>query len=188
MMKQMGLTCPVLSIIRTARRSSISATVSACGACGIPLNAPMVAIKEYNEKETGALPQMFLNAKTAAKEMITRDFNHPCVIFWSVSNESNEGVPEIRLMNDALIRYIKQLDGSRLVTHVTQGCWWYDKELVSSLFTYDDVICINAYITTDHNSITGSGDITPEHDLHAAAFWDEKMAIFRKNFPASRLS
>lgn len=185
MMKQMGA-----NFVRFCHYPHSEEELDICDRLGLtvlaelPLNAPMVAIKEYNESETRrALPQMFLNAKTAAKEMIERDFNHPCVIFWSVSNESNEGVPEIRLMNDALIRYIKRLDGSRLVTHVTQGCWWYDKELVPSLFTYDDVICINAYITTDHNSITGSGDITPEHDLHAAAFWDEKMAIFREKFP-----
>ncbi|MBR4960782.1 MAG: hypothetical protein IKY52_07790, partial [Clostridia bacterium] len=70
----------------------------------IPLCAPMVGIKEYDEKETKrALPQMYTNAKKAIHAMIERDYNHPCVMFWSVSNESNEDVQQMQQMNNALI-------------------------------------------------------------------------------------
>ncbi|MBE6615630.1 MAG: hypothetical protein E7631_10055 [Ruminococcaceae bacterium] len=148
----------------------------------IPFNAAMVGIKEYNETETKrALPQMYIRARTALKNMIERDYNHPCVMFWSVSNESNESIPQIRQMNEALIRYAKELDDSRFAVHVSQGCWWYNPELVGSLFTCDDVICINAYVTMERG-FHANADIE-EFNKHASSFWDEKLAVFREKYP-----
>lgn len=148
----------------------------------IPFNAAMVGIKEYDETETKrALPQMYINARTALKNMIERDYNHPCVMFWSVSNESNESVPQIRQMNESLIQYAKELDASRFAVHVSQGCWWYNPELVGSLFTCDDVICINAYVTMERG-FHANADIE-EFNKHASSFWDEKLAVFHEKYP-----
>jgi len=57
-------------------------------------------------------------AMPALERMIQRDKNHPCVIIWSMRNESqtaNEiGISVMR----KLIRRAKELDSSRLVTYV----------------------------------------------------------------------
>ncbi len=150
----------------------------------IPLNAPMVGIREYDEAETKrALPQMYINAKNAVRKMIERDFNHPCILFWSVSNEANESVPQIRQMNDSLIRYVKELDNSRLAVHVSQGCWWVNPEIRELLFTQDDVICINAYVTMEHIGTAPDPNNMKVHDQYAASFWDDKLAFFREKYP-----
>lgn len=149
----------------------------------IPLNAAMVAIKEYNDVETKrALPIMYTNARTALKKMIDRDYNHPCIMFWSVSNESCENVPQINQMNEALIQYAKELDSSRFAVHVSQGCWWADAEAASKLFAEDDVICINAYVTMEHIMNRGTL-LNEEDDIYAADFWDKKLAVFRESYP-----
>ena len=149
----------------------------------IPLCAAMVGIKEYNDTETRrALPYMYTNAKTALKNMIDRDYNHPCIIFWSVSNETVENVPQINQINNSLIQYAKQLDSSRFAVHVSQGCWWADAEAASKLFAEDDVICINAYVTMEHIMNRGTL-LNEEDDIYAADFWDKKLAVFRESYP-----
>ncbi|MBQ7901592.1 MAG: glycoside hydrolase family 2, partial [Clostridia bacterium] len=45
-----------------------------------------------------------------AIRMVERDKNHPCIIMWSTGNESNYGMNQ-----DAMLRYMKNRDNSRLV-------------------------------------------------------------------------
>lgn len=45
-----------------------------------------------------------------AERMVERDKNHPCIIMWSLGNESNYG-----LNHEAMIKWIKNRDSSRLV-------------------------------------------------------------------------
>ena len=45
-----------------------------------------------------------------AERMVERDKNHPCIIMWSLGNESNYG-----LNHEAMIKWIKSRDNSRLV-------------------------------------------------------------------------
>ncbi len=152
----------------------------------IPLNAPMVAIREYDAAQTErALPQTYVSAREAAREMIKRDYNHPSIAFWSVSNESNESVPQLRQMNDALIRYVKALDGSRFAVHVSQGCWWADRSIAGQLFAEDDVICINAYVTMEHlnGKPAGEKSVTEEDRRYAEAFWERQTEYFRTAYP-----
>ena len=149
----------------------------------IPLNAAMVGIKEYNEAETvRALPQLYMNAKNAARRMVERDYNHPCVIFWSVSNESNESNTSIRQMNEALIQYVRKLDGSRFAVHVSQGCWWENRDIADLIFAQDDVICINAYVTMEHKN-SADHRITEDDMEYARSFWDRKLAYFNEKYP-----
>ena len=152
----------------------------------LPLNAPMVAIREYDAAETErALPQTYIRAREAARKLIDRDYNHPSIILWSVSNESNESVPQLRRMNDALMQYVKKLDPSRFATHVSQGGWWDNPEIAGFLFAEDDVICVNAYVTMEHTNRRSEGDssVSEEDYLHAAAFWDARMPFFREKYP-----
>lgn len=81
-------------------------------------------------------------AKTAERQlrvMIRRDRNHPCVIFWSVGNESHEENPRTAQINRDLIRVARKLDPSRLCVHVSHR-WEQHPN-----FAEDDVICINNY-------------------------------------------
>lgn len=77
--------------------------------------------------------------------MIRRDVNHPSIIFWSVSNETQEQRPEVVEANTALLKHARSLDPTRLVTHASnhwQGQWAQCHE---AQFAEDDVISLNGY-------------------------------------------
>ena len=71
--------------------------------------------KEGVELNEGILDQALPMLET----MIRRDRNHPCVIIWSMCNESKtDSEIGIKVMQ-RLIRRTKELDRTRLVTFVT---------------------------------------------------------------------
>ena len=74
------------------------------------------------------------------RELYQRDKNHPCVIMWSVSNESetnkDESVPYFKIIRDDL----RKLDDTRPITIVV--CVGQHGEKTASMF---DVICYNQY-------------------------------------------
>ena len=147
----------------------------------IPLNATMVKIEEYDEVGTRkSLDQLYVNAKTALSSMIGNYFNHPSIIFWSVSNETEEREKIIRLMNDSLIRYAKKLDPSRFCVHVSQGCHWDGTfDIEDPLFTYDDVICVNSYVTMEYfGKAVRDGEAR-----HAREFWDRNLEKLSRLYP-----
>ena len=57
-------------------------------------------------------------ALPALERMIQRDRNHPCVIIWSMANESQTATPAGIAVMRKLIRRTKELDRTRLVTFV----------------------------------------------------------------------
>ena len=88
---------------------------------------------------------VYRNAKENLIRMIDRDSNHPSVILWSVSNENNE--PESQEVIDnhkALVQLAKKLDPTRLATHVSMFSRNGKRD---KFFIYDDVICINTYVS-----------------------------------------
>lgn len=90
--------------------------------------------------EGEAVTQARLTEAMAQLEtLIARDINHPSVIFWSVSNETHEELPEVVAGNEALLRRAKELDPTRLAVHVS------DHWRASPHFDLDDVICVNGY-------------------------------------------
>lgn len=109
----------------------------------------------WNDAEEGRRTQE-ARAQSAARQlekMIARDFNHPSLVFWSVSNETCEEEPEVEDSNRALIRQARALDPSRLCVHVRNRWETHPR------FEEDDVICINTYPTLDfvtlgHNPAT----------------------------------
>ncbi len=152
----------------------------------IPLNALMDEVREYDAKETSlALPETYHNAREALREMIERDFNHPSIVFWSVSNETNEGVPQVRLINRSLVQLAKQLDPSRFAVHVSKGGWWDNPDIPDPLFGEDDVICVNSYVTMEHTNAKslGSCPVTEEDYRHAGSFWDSRLPLLREKYP-----
>jgi beta-glucuronidase len=84
-----------------------------------------------------------VHARRQLETMIRRDWNHPSVIFWSVSNETHEDQPVVVEGNTALMQLARALDPTRLVVHVSDhssprhGNYYY--------FDTDDVICLNDY-------------------------------------------
>ncbi len=77
------------------------------------------------------------------RRMITRDINHPAIIFWSVSNETAEEVPEVTRSNQELLRLARQLDPTRLCVHVSISGG------KNGNFAEDDVVCVNNYFSID---------------------------------------
>ncbi len=82
-------------------------------------------------------------ARAQLEEMIRRDRNRTCVVIWSVSNETGGGRPEVDEGNLDLIRRVRALDPSRLVTHVMlQNVW---RDATDRAMVEDDVLSLNEY-------------------------------------------
>ncbi len=111
-------------------------------------------------------------AKQQLAAMIRRDANHPSVIMWSVSNETDEERPEVAAGNAELVRLAQQLDSTRLAVHVSNH--WQGE----SRFEADDVICVNAYPGLERRSRQ------PDADLSLLAqFWRTELGKLHEKYP-----
>lgn len=75
----------------------------------------------------------------ALAELIERDYNHPCVVMWSVANEPQSQQKNAKTYFEPLVEQVKLMDQSRPVTMVS--CFVPNDESMH-LF---DVCCINKY-------------------------------------------
>ncbi|MGC9349475.1 MAG: GNAT family N-acetyltransferase [Anaerolineae bacterium] len=121
-----------------------------------------------------AAAQKLAAAKRQLETMIWRDRTHPSVVFWSVSNETEEERPEVAAGNVELVNLAKALDPSRLVVHVSDH--WREHPN----FEADDVICVNGY-----PSVRGFlSDRDPDYDLaRSTTFWREGLARLHELHP-----
>ena len=114
------------------------------------------------------------NAKRQLETLIGRDRNHPTVIFWSVSNETQEEHVEVAAGNRELIEMAQALDPTRLAVHVS------DHWRTAPNFDADDVICVNAYPSV--GPITAQG--RTDYDLaESTAFWRDELARLHAQYP-----
>lgn len=113
-------------------------------------------------------------AKRQLACMIARDYNHPALIFWSVSNETKEERPEVVEGNGALVQWAKALDPSRLAVHVSDH-WRQHPH-----FDHDDVICTNSYPTWDGRGWKRRPDFDVEE---ATVSWREGLAQLHALYP-----
>ena len=72
--------------------------------------------------------------------MIERDYNHPCVVMWSIANEPASGDPEAEGYFREVAAHARSLDPLRPITLV-EATWW-DKTRAAQ---FVDVICLNRY-------------------------------------------
>ncbi|MBP1993858.1 glycoside hydrolase family 2 protein [Paenibacillus eucommiae] len=93
------------------------------------------------------IPEVVDLAEKALEEMIRRDWNHPCVIAWSMCNESGTNSEDGDASVRRLMRRAKELDPSRLVTFVTIGSKGHDA------FEEADLVCINLYYGLFHQKL-----------------------------------
>jgi beta-glucuronidase len=77
----------------------------------------------------------------AVRELISRDKNHPSVVMWSITNESETGIPEAVDFFGPAIDLAREMD-SRPVTYINVMTEPFNKCLVAPLV---DVICLNRY-------------------------------------------
>jgi len=110
-------------------------------------------------------------AKQWMKEMITRDYNHPCIIGWSVANEIGVDLNwmEMRVSREQY-RYVKsmfdyvrsELDNTRLLTYASFTAFRERADKNIDPAGLGDFICINSY-----------GDMLKNcKDVHAK--WNDK--------------
>ena len=82
-------------------------------------------------------------AMPALERMIQRDKNHPCVIIWSMANESQTAKPAGIAVMRKLIRRTKELDPTRLVTFVIST----QDARPHAAFEDADLIGVNVYMS-----------------------------------------
>jgi len=138
-MKEMGC-----NFIRLCHYPQDQGTLDLCdnvgllAMCEIPLYM-WPGLQEGPENYRGTVE----SAKRQLTKMIECHYNHPSVIFWSVSNEVHTQHPEVRGTNVVLIQQAKRLDPTRLAVHVSDH--WQLGDPRADSFGEDDVVCLNGY-------------------------------------------
>ena len=112
------------------------------------------------------------NLLQAVRELIQRDKNHPSVVLWSVTNESETGIPEAVDFFKPAIELARELDSTRPVTYINVMTEPFDKCLIAPLV---DVICLNRYWGwyEDHSDLANAA-IHLEAELKG---WTDKYSV-----------
>jgi len=126
---------------------------------------PTFGPETANEKTQASLLQ-------AVRELIQRDKNHPSVVLWSITNESETGIPEAVDFFKPAIDLAHELDATRPVTYINVMTEPFGKCLVAPLV---DVICLNRYWGwyEDHSDLENAA-IHFEAELKG---WTEKYSV-----------
>jgi beta-glucuronidase len=108
----------------------------------------------------------------AVRELIQRDKNHPSVVLWSITNESETGIPEAVDFFKPAIDLAHELDATRPVTYINVMTEPFSKCLIAPLV---DVICLNRYWGwyEDHSDLENAA-IHFEAELKG---WTEKYSV-----------
>jgi len=108
----------------------------------------------------------------AVRELIQRDKNHPSVVLWSITNESETGIPEAVEFFKPAIDLAHELDTTRPVTYINVMTEPFGKCLIAPLV---DVICLNRYWGwyEDHSDLENAA-IHFEAELKG---WTEKYSV-----------
>ena len=126
---------------------------------------PTFGPETANEKTQAALLQ-------AVRELIQRDKNHPSVVLWSITNESETGIPEAVDFFKPAIDLAHEMDATRPVTYINVMTEPFGRCMVAPLV---DVICLNRYWGwyEDHSDLENAA-IHLEAELKG---WTEKYSV-----------
>ena len=119
------------------------------------------------------------DAQKFLAKMIARDRNHPAVIFWSVSNETDEQNRKVVEWNDRNVQLARRLDTTRLAVHVSERGRWANPAN-HPLFTYDDVICLNGY----PSELARIWKNNPAYDFQESRrYWEKALEEIHRRYP-----
>jgi beta-glucuronidase len=151
----------IVIIDETAAVGINQSFASMFGGPKLPTYGPETA----NEKTQASL----LNA---ARELVARDKNHPSVVLWSITNESETGTQEAVDFFKPVFELVKQLDPTRPHTYINVMTEPFNKCLVAPLA---DVICLNRYFGwyEDHYDLANA-ELHFEAELKG---WTEKYNV-----------
>jgi beta-glucuronidase len=80
------------------------------------------------------------------QEMIARDWNHPCIIAYSLGNEFESQTPEGQVWVKDMRAFVRSLDTTRLITFASFNVWRdYVKKPEDEASQYVDFISANIY-------------------------------------------
>jgi beta-galactosidase/beta-glucuronidase len=86
------------------------------------------------------LPFVVDQARVDLNTMVSRDYNHPGLILWSMANESATDDPAGADAMRELMAFVRDVDPTRLVTFVVSG----DAQRHPA-FAEADIVCMNTY-------------------------------------------
>jgi hypothetical protein len=126
----------------------------------------------WNDREEGRRTNeaRTRTALSQLERMIARDLSHPAIIFWSVSNETAEEVPEVTRSNQRLVQRARQLDPSRLCVHVSISGG------AKGNFDEDDVVCVNNYFSIGMTNQAGFDKLP--------GIWRRNLEGLHQRYPA----
>jgi beta-glucuronidase len=79
------------------------------------------------------------------REMVERDWNHPCIVGWSVGNEFPSETPEGVAWVKKMVGFTRELDATRLATFVSNRAAKKNMKPEEEGSYYTDLVCLNVY-------------------------------------------
>jgi beta-glucuronidase len=107
---------------------------------GTPILGPDEALTTYSDETISGRTQEV--HRTAIRELVARDKNHPCVVIWSIANEPDTVSPEARAYFEPLVAETRLLDPTRPVGFANFMLATPERDVISDLF---DVLLLNRY-------------------------------------------
>ncbi|MDX1932442.1 MAG: GNAT family N-acetyltransferase [Capsulimonadales bacterium] len=160
------------NFVRLCHYPHDEATLALCDEIGL-LAMTEIPLYWWGDREENHAAKLAA-ARRQLTRMIERDFNHPSLVFFSVSNETHEANGLVAQGNAELVRLAKQLDPSRLAVHVSDR--WPDH----AHFDADDVCCVNRYPTWGARQWGGEPLIEAKD---GAARWKDAIASLAARYP-----
>lgn len=104
--------------IRSAHHPAGKALLDACDEYGILVMDELTDMWTVHKNEHDFADKFINEWQDIASAMITKDYNHPSVILYSVGNEISEiGTPRGANLNRTICNYFKEKDSSRFTTN-----------------------------------------------------------------------